>query len=427
MLFEAGVALNASLALRAPSVYNNSMTAGDVGTAYGRPEETYLAELTLVGPGTPCGEFMRRYWQPVGLATDATSVPRLVEVLGEELVLFRDGSGRAGLLVPRCAHRGASLYYGAVEPHGIRCCYHGWVFDAEGFCLEQPCEPFGGLYRDRVRQPWYPLVEYHGMLFAYMGPPERKPAFPTFDVLDDEDDDRLVVADDTSLGSGGPVICDFNWLQHWENVMDPFHVPILHARFSGNQFVEDMAVMPEVTFSYTERGVRSVQLRTLDNGKVLRRVTEVMFPNLRIVASPKLALGRTPWISWVLPMNDTAFRIYTIGRVRDLDEIARAKSTFAGRAWRELDEAEHRQMPGDYECQRSQGRIQLHSLENLSSTDQGVAMLRRSLRRQIDAVSAGEDPAGIAYSDEAARITIEGGNFIEESDAPAGLSATIRV
>lgn len=385
----------------------------DVGTGYGRPKGTFLDELTLVSPGTPCGEFMRRYWQPVAMVRDATTTPRLIKVLGEELVLFRDRSGRPGLLVPRCAHRGASLYYGAAEEHGLRCCYHGWVFDAEGYCLEQPCEPLGGLYRDRVRQPWYPLVTYHDLLFAYLGPPDRKPAFPTYDVFDDPlDDGETIAADDTSIGSGGPVICDFNWLQHWENVMDPFHVPILHARFSGMQFVEDMAIMPEVTFSYTPGGVRSVQNRDLADGSTLHRITEVRFPNLRIVANPRLTLGRTSQIGWVVPLDDESFRIYTIGRLARGESIGSGRSTYGGKVWPALTDAEHRDMPGDYESQRSQGVFQLHSLESLSTTDQGVTMLRRTLRREIDRVAAGEDPAGVTFDPAQAQVKIEGGNFV---------------
>jgi nitrite reductase/ring-hydroxylating ferredoxin subunit len=385
----------------------------DSGTGYQQVEGTFHAELTRVTRGTPCGELMRRYWQPVALARDATRTPSAITVLGEQLVLFRDGRGRAGLLAARCSHRGASLYYGATEDDGIRCCYHGWVFDSEGYCLEQPCEPFGGLHRDRVRQPWYPLVDYHGLLFAYLGPPDRKPAFPTYDVLDEPlEPGEMIVADDTSLGSGGPVICDFNWLQHWENVMDPFHVPILHARFSGMQFVEDMAIMPEVEYAYTDHGVRSIQHRTLDDGRTLRRITDVMFPNLRVVASPKLTLGRTPWISWVLPIDDTSFRIYTVGRVRDPDAIANARSTYGGKPWDALSEAEHREMPGDYESQRSQGPFQLHSLETLSTTDQGVTMLRRALRRQVETVAAGGDPAGVTFDPAKAVVTIDGGNFV---------------
>ncbi|MFY7914507.1 MAG: Rieske 2Fe-2S domain-containing protein, partial [Rubrivivax sp.] len=116
----------------------------DTGTAYGRPAPTYRAELTEVGPGKPMGELLRRYWHPIGLSSDAGTTPRKVRVLGEDLILFRDGAGRPGLVYPNCTHRGTSLYYGKVEERGIRCCYHGWLFDVQGHCLEQPCEPEGG-------------------------------------------------------------------------------------------------------------------------------------------------------------------------------------------------------------------------------------------------------------------------------------------
>jgi len=129
----------------------------DEGTAYGLASPTCDKELTEVGAGTPMGELLRRYWHPVGLAADAGATPRKVRVLGEDLILFRDGQGRPGLVHPLCAHRGASLYYGRIEPEGIRCCYHGWMFAVDGRCLDQPCEPEGGKLRSNVRQPWYPL------------------------------------------------------------------------------------------------------------------------------------------------------------------------------------------------------------------------------------------------------------------------------
>src|SRR4051794_30743805 len=93
------------------------------GNAYGRPKQTYDAELAEVGAGTPCGEFLRRYWHPVGISRLVTTAPQNVRILGEDLILFRDGKGRPGLLTPRCAHRGTSLYYGRVDDEGIRCCY----------------------------------------------------------------------------------------------------------------------------------------------------------------------------------------------------------------------------------------------------------------------------------------------------------------
>src|SRR5260221_216389 len=145
----------------------------DQGTAYGKPQPAYDKNLTLVGAGTPMGELLRRYWHPVGLAADAGTTPRKIRVLGEDLILFRDMAGQPGLLYPRCAHRGASLYYGKVEERGIRCCYHGWLYDVAGRCLEQPCEPNGGGKRGNIRQPWYPIQERYWLVFAYMGPPRQ--------------------------------------------------------------------------------------------------------------------------------------------------------------------------------------------------------------------------------------------------------------
>ncbi len=123
------------------------------GSAYGRAPAHFNATLAAVGPGTPCGELLRRYWHPISLSDTVHSVPRKVRILGEDLVLFRDRQGRAGLLYPRCMHRGTSLYYGRIEQEGIRCCYHGWLFDVEGRCLDQPCEPDHGRQRESARQP----------------------------------------------------------------------------------------------------------------------------------------------------------------------------------------------------------------------------------------------------------------------------------
>ena len=174
------------------------------GRAYGRPQPAFKDDLTCVGRGTPMGELLRRYWHPVGLARDAGSTPRIVRVLGEDLILFRDARGNPGLLYPRCMHRGTSLYYGRVEERGIRCCYHGWLFDTEGHCLEQPCEPGGGERRGNVRQPWYPVEERHGLIFAYLGPAGRQPPLPRYEALDELAAGEMVEADDSSIGSGGP-------------------------------------------------------------------------------------------------------------------------------------------------------------------------------------------------------------------------------
>ncbi len=218
-------------------------------TGYDLAPPEHNAALTEVGRGTPMGELLRRYWHPIGLTGDATETPTLVKALGEELILFRDGEGRAGLVHPRCAHRGSSLYFGKVEARGIRCCYHGWLFDVEGNCLEQPCEPnFGVGQLGTVRQPWYPVRERYGLIWTYMGPADRQPLLPRYRLLEELDHGEVLDTDDRSIGSGGPVIVDFNWFQHYENVLDPFHVVVLHATFSGTQFVPEMSALPECEF-----------------------------------------------------------------------------------------------------------------------------------------------------------------------------------
>jgi phenylpropionate dioxygenase-like ring-hydroxylating dioxygenase large terminal subunit len=385
----------------------------DTGTGYGRPHPTSLHQLTDVGAGTPMGELMRRYWHPVGLVSDATGTPKSLRALGEELVLFRDGDGRPGLVVGRCAHRGTSLYYGKVEARGIRCCYHGWLFDVQGRCLEQPCEPHGGTQRERMRQPWYPVQEQYGLIFAYMGPPARKPILPRYDALETLDEGEFLEADDTSVGGGGPSVIPCNWLQHYENLMDTLHVPILHGSFSGVQFVEQMGLMPEVTWEETDKGVKAVSQRRLPDGKIFHRVSEAVLPTLRVIPSPRVgAYRRVETIGWVLPIDDTSFRIYTAGRVSGAGDIGRMRSRLNGKRWEELTAEEHQKFPGDYEAQVSQGTITAHSEEHLVSSDKGVAMVRRMLKRQLDAMAEGRDPAGIVRDADAPPIVFEAGNFL---------------
>ena len=389
----------------------------DEGTAYGRKKGSYRKELTEVGAGTPMGELLRRYWHPICLSSDDLSDPRQVKVLGENLILFRDGQGRPGLVHPRCAHRGTSLYYGKTEARGIRCCYHGWLWDVQGHCLEQPCEEGGGeKHRDKIRQPWYPVEERYGLVFAYLGPPAKKPVLPRYDCLEELAPDEFIEADDSSIGGGGPPLIPCNWLQHWENVVDPFHVPILHGSFSGAQFVPQMGAMPKVKFDVTPRGVKVESLRPVEGGKVLRRITEVVMPTLRVVANPRVArYGKVESIGWVLPIDDTNFRIYVAGRVTEKGELGRFRSKMAGKFWWDLTEAEHQKYPGDYEAQTGQGPITLHSDEHLAGSDGGVARLRRFLEGQLTIVAAGGDPACVAFNEKDAYVRLEAGQDLLEA------------
>ena len=398
------------------------MTNGDrpidtEGGAYGRGPQHHDAYITEVAPGTPCGEFLRRYWHPVALADEATDRPRQVRLLGEDLILFRDRTGLPGLLYPRCIHRGTTLYYGRVEDRGIRCCYHGWLFDTEGRCLEQPCEPDGGKRKHTVRQPWYPVEERYGLIFAYMGPPARRPVLPRYDIFEGLGAGEELRPDDSGLGSGGDgpgLVVPCNWLQHTENVLDTYHVPILHGTFSGTQFVPEMATMPDVTWEFCDNGVSAISLRSFDDGRVLHRVTQVLLPTLRVVPSPRLAPGPCTSIGWVIPVDDTHYKILNVFRQPKGQPLPH-RSSYGGKRWSELTEEEHQRMPGDYEAQVGQGPITLHSEERLVSSDRGVSMLRRLLREQIKAVEDGGDPSGVAFDPEAALVHIPAGNFFEEA------------
>ncbi|MEI7873659.1 MAG: aromatic ring-hydroxylating dioxygenase subunit alpha [Alphaproteobacteria bacterium] len=396
------------------------MTAtANVRSAYDLKAPTYNARLTEVGRGTPMGELLRRYWHPVGMAADAGATPRPVRILGEELILFRDGRGQAGLVYPRCCHRGTTLYYGKVEERGIRCCYHGWLFDVEGHCLEMPCEPNPtGAQCQRVRQPWYPVEERYGLVFAYLGPPAKKPLLPRYECLEVLQPGEFIEADDSSIGSGGIAIAPCNWLQHFENVVDPYHVPILHGSFSGPQFVEAMNAFPKVKFEYGRQGVKSTSIRPGPEGKRFRRVTEAVVPTLRVVANPRVAqYGMVESIGWTLPIDDTHYRIYVAGRVREKGELTKFKSRYNGKAWAELTPEEHQKFPGDTEAQVGQGAITFHSEEHLMSSDQGVSMLRVLLQKQIDIVASGGDPVGAAFDAESAYVKFDAGQYLDEPSA----------
>ena len=406
----------------------------DEGRAYGRERGHHDAELAEVGPGTPCGEFMRRYWLPVYLSANVTKRPIKVRVLGEDLILFRDGTGRPGLLYPRCAHRGTTLYYGKVDDKGIRCCYHGWQFDVEGRCIDQPCEPNGGAgsataskLRENVRQPWYPLQERYGLVFAYMGPPAKQPLLPRWDILENLGPGEKIHTDASSGfktgGAGGessPLeINPCNWLQDFENIMDPFHVPILHVSHSGRGggFDPTFAIMPKVSFAYTELGVQYSAHRDLDGGGVLDRISVGMFPCVQSVPDgTSLKPGRSNHMIWRVPVDDTHVAHFAALRV-PADYKGRARFG-TEKLWSEMTEEEHQKAPMDYEAQVGQGPITLHSEEHLATSDKGIVMLRRLLREQIRIVQQGGDPLGVTFDPAKAEHSVVAGNFYRQDVSP---------
>jgi len=160
--------------------------------------------LVRTGRGTACGEYLRRYWQPVALAAEIEDLPRLIRVLGEELVIFRDRSGRYGLVHRHCPHRRASLEFASCESNGIRCCYHGWLFDVDGRILEIPGQPDGiaELIKNKTSLGAYPVKEFKGLLFAYLGPIDDMPEFPIYDTLEIPDHTYVPYRADYRCNSG---------------------------------------------------------------------------------------------------------------------------------------------------------------------------------------------------------------------------------
>lgn len=406
-----------------------STSSSDVGTAYGRGTPEPNRRLTEVGAGSPMGELLRRVWQPVAVTPSPGAPPRPVRILGEDLILYCDGMGRPGLVEPRCAHRGTTLYYGKVEDDGIRCCYHGWKFaTADGRCIDAPMEPAATLANitSNVVQPWYPCIDYHGLTFAYLGPPEHKPPFPTWDALEAPSDDPerpdVILPDDSGYGLGGGTVLACNWLQVFENVMDPYHVFVLHSTFSVQQFSDAMAVLPTVDWARTENGVLTYQDRVLDGGDTYRRITECFLPNARIVpnvgaGSPGEGYRRGGHVSFVVPIDDTTTTMLSLLRCQTDDEgqaVFPPRATWNGRAWDDLTEAERQAMPGDHESQVGQGPITVHATENLGHTDRGVQLVRRGLEQMLRAMEAAEPIGALASGLES--VPSVAGNFCYPPD-----------
>jgi phenylpropionate dioxygenase-like ring-hydroxylating dioxygenase large terminal subunit len=351
------------------------------------------AELSHVGPDTPCGEYLRRFWQPICFSDELKDLPHRIKILGEELVVFRERSGAVGLLELHCPHRGASLEYGLIDAKGIRCCYHGWLFAADGTILETPGEPGQSTLKDRLYHGAYPTHEYGGIVFAYMGPPARQPSFPVYDSF---------VRPGYRLMPGPKYFYPCNWLQTMENAMDPAHTAFLHTIVSGAQFTEEFGVLTELEFVETPVGTMCIGTRRVGQN-VWARMVEAILPNLQQVA-PIWETGHQehgfsgPMMSrWVVPQDDTNTMFIELRHVSETEGVTPtwwADRTIMAPAQLAADsyEAGQRQ-PGDYEAQVSQRPIAIHALEHIGATDRGVMMFRNQTRRGIRAVRAGHDPA----------------------------------
>jgi phenylpropionate dioxygenase-like ring-hydroxylating dioxygenase large terminal subunit len=349
----------------------------------GLPEED--KELTRIGPGTPCGEYLRRFWQPIILASELGELPRRVRILGEDLVVFRDKGGAIGLLELYCPHRGTSLEFGLIGDKGIRCCYHGWLFDVDGTILETPGEPADSTLKHRLCHGAYPVHEYAGLVFAYMGPPDRRPAFPVFDTYD---------LPGYQLVARAPTLWDCNWLQVKENSMDPAHVAFLHTLPGSQGFNDEFKDLAEWDWMETPVGMVYIDTRR-QHDKVWVRVADFILPNIHQFppnadpVSLRNSINRPQATTWAVPLDDT--HTMQIGYYRWPEGKESGRNIGFGQDNSRPYE-ERQRVPGDWDAQVSiHDGMARHGLEHLASTDRGIIMMRNMIRKAIRAADAGED------------------------------------
>jgi 5,5'-dehydrodivanillate O-demethylase len=368
--------------------------------------------LARVGPGTPAGQLLRRYWHVVAAASELgdEKPKKRVRVLGEDLVLFRDRSGEYGLVGEHCSHRGASLYYGFVEEDGIRCAYHGWKYDASGKCLEQPFESPEARFKEKISHPAYPVEKLAGLLFAYLGPAEKKPILPKWDLLMRQDGVKRVE------------ICQVlrcNWLQAMENSVDPVHTYYLHShtlKLKGNPDHVPFHYQPlskiefELVVQPTWAGIQKQRIFAGDNIPV-EAPHPLIFPNILFVP---VRMGYA--MHFRTPIDDTTTQIFQF-RFRPTEDggiAAQPEDPPAEFVGTKNDAGEFHMedfSSQDHMAWETQGPIADRAKEHLGESDRGILLFRKLLRDQIRAVQNGGDPLGIntdAEKDEVIRLIPEG-------------------
>lgn len=380
--------------------------------------------VTQVGPDTGCGKLMRQYWQPAAL-TEELAGERPVKALtlmGEDLILYRYGDNEYGLIGRHCPHRGADLCFGRLEDGGLRCAFHGWLFDHTGKCLEQPAEPANSNFYKKIKHTAYPCVERNGIIFTYMGT-GNPPALPAFDCFE--------APNEFTFAFKGFVDC--NWLQLNEVGIDPSHASFLHRFFDdetdkeayGQQFrfsteENDIAITkvlreydcPEIDIEQTETGIRLYALRRLNDADMHVRVTNQIFPNAIIIPiSNEMMLTQ-----WHVPIDDTTSWWYAIfssfsekvdkERMRNDRLELYALPDYRPRKNRDNDygydpeEQRSKTYTGmgedinvhDQWAVESLGKIQDRTQEHLGTADKAIIANRKLLIRAIEAVERDEEP-----------------------------------
>ncbi len=382
--------------------------------------ENYL--LTQTGPGTPMGKVMRRSWQPIAKTDElaAGAAPKTFKVLGEDLVLFRDDRGRPGLLGLHCSHRRTDLSYGRVEDGGLRCIYHGWLYDVHGRCLDQPGETEGGTNRESFRHPAYPCVEAAGLIFGYLGPGDP-PLLPAYESLS---------ASRNHIGIR-KYYQECNYLQGNEGNIDPVHPSFLHRQFDGNEGsdqrqgsgVRGSDATPDVLYArdtaptleteLADFGVRIYTIRKAGPDQIYLRVTNFILPNL--CAVPGETGGDGYNMNWHVPIDDTHHWKYilTYRRSGPVDQDVftklsaaqitgdfRLKKNLANRYLQDREEMKTKTFSGmgpvfpvhDAYATESQGPIQDRTEEHLVSSDQAIIASRKLLLKAAADLGEGREP-----------------------------------
>jgi phthalate 4,5-dioxygenase len=377
--------------------------------------------MTRIGPGTPAGKLLRRYWQPVALVDEMQGERQVkaITVLGESWVLFKS-NGKYGLVDRHCAHRGADLAYGRLEDGGLRCSFHGWLYDVNGKCIDTPAEPEGSRLCEHIRLRACPVEERSGVLFAYLGA-GAPPAFPHFDCF--------VAPDKYTFAFKG--YWDCNWLQALEVGIDPAHASWLHKFFEdedpaasyGRQFrgtPSDSAMpiskvlreydRPEIRVERTAYGMRLHTLRRISDAHTHIRVTNILFPQAFVIPmNAEMTISQ-----WHVPVGDGGCYWYSIftsfGAPVDKDTMRSQRlKTYPAPDYRpifgrhnswgfDVEEQQRRTYTGmgfdinihdQWACE-SQGCIADRTRENLGSTDKGIVLYRRLLLDAIRKNEAGE-------------------------------------
>jgi 5,5'-dehydrodivanillate O-demethylase oxygenase subunit len=338
--------------------------------------------FTQVSPGTPMGELLRRYWQPVGCTEGVTKKPQRVKVMGEELVLYRGESGAPVLMQLRCAHRSLALDYGRVEGDSLRCPYHGWLYDKSGQCLAQPAEPEGSGFKDKIKLKSYPTQELSGIVYGYLGPAPA-PLLPLYDALRRDDGVKTLHVQNVNC----------NWLNHVENILDTAHLSWLHG------YTAPSYAKTELTYRWDrkEYGIDNVSIYESMNHP---HISCYCFPNLNRFNARAVEKGGELVRSMIyrVPIDNESTLLYTIRfypsekrsfrttrSVNNLGAYAKLEADWWGINFYDQDRMAAEQ----------QGFVADRPNEHLGVSDRGIIMMRQMLRESLAAVAAGKDPVAI--------------------------------